>query len=246
HELLDVDIGVGVRSAVEDVHHRYGQQMGVRPADVAKERQIGRVCGRLRDSERDAEDRVGAELGLVRCTVEVDQGLVDEALLVRVVSDQCRVDVVEYAEHGLLDSFARVSGATVAQLDCLELAGRRTRRDGRPADRPVVERHLDLDGRITARIENLAGSDGFDTGHSYSSARRTLMGRRRRAYQGRRRAGGFGSAAPMAPDPVYAGRRRAVRGLSAGYRATRTRRATERAPPRAPDASRVAMTRPAL
>ena len=66
HELLDVDVGVGVRAAVEDVHHRHRQQVRVRAAEVAEQRQLGGLGGGLGDRERDAEDRVGAEPGLVR------------------------------------------------------------------------------------------------------------------------------------------------------------------------------------
>ena len=37
HELLEVNRGVGVSSAVEDVHHRDGQDFGIRAADVFEE-----------------------------------------------------------------------------------------------------------------------------------------------------------------------------------------------------------------
>ena len=72
HELLHVDRVVGVLAAVDDVHHRRGQQPGVRAAEVAVERQpavLGRRVGR---GQRDAEDRVRAELLLVRRAVELD------------------------------------------------------------------------------------------------------------------------------------------------------------------------------
>ena len=35
HELLDVDRIVGMRAAIDDVHHRQRQHMGVRAADIA-------------------------------------------------------------------------------------------------------------------------------------------------------------------------------------------------------------------
>jgi hypothetical protein len=99
HELLDVDVGVGVRAAVEDVEHGYGQQVGRRPAEVAEQRQLGRVGGGLRHREGDAEDRVGAEARLVGRAVEVDQRLVDEPLLAGVVAEQRRADLVEHRER---------------------------------------------------------------------------------------------------------------------------------------------------
>ena len=51
-----------MRAAVEDVHHRHRQHVRVRAADVAEQRQVGGVGGGVGDGERDAEDRVGAEL----------------------------------------------------------------------------------------------------------------------------------------------------------------------------------------
>ena len=51
HELLDVDVGVGVCAAVEDVHHRHRQQVRVRPADIAEQRELARVRSRLCNRE---------------------------------------------------------------------------------------------------------------------------------------------------------------------------------------------------
>ena len=51
HELLDVDVAVGVGATVEDVHHRHGQQVRRGAADVAEERQAGRVGGGARHGE---------------------------------------------------------------------------------------------------------------------------------------------------------------------------------------------------
>ena len=87
HELLDVDVGVGVAAAVEDVHHRHGQDVGVGAAEVAEQRQAGRLGSGLGHRERDAEDGVGAELALVVGAVEAEHHAVDEALLAGVVAD---------------------------------------------------------------------------------------------------------------------------------------------------------------
>ena len=84
HELLEVERVLGVGAAVDDVHQRHGQDVGVGAADPAVERQLGVGGGGLRDRERDAEDRVRAEPRLRRRPVELDHGAVDLALLARV------------------------------------------------------------------------------------------------------------------------------------------------------------------
>ena len=165
HELLDVDVGVGVRAAVEDVHHRHRQQVGVGPADVAVERQPGRLGRGLGHGERDAEDRVGAEVGLVGGAVELDHRLVDLALVVGAEALDGRADLLDHRVDGLLHALAEVAVAAVAQLDGLELPRGRAARHGRAAERAVVEQHLDLDGGVAARVEDLAGADSFDGCH---------------------------------------------------------------------------------
>ena len=124
HELLDVDVAVGMGAAVEDVHHRHRQQMGVRPTDVTEERQLGRLRGRLGDRERDSEDRVGAQRRLVRRAVQVDHHLVDDALLVGLDAEQRLTDDLVDRLDGLADALAAVPGSAVAELHRLELTGR--------------------------------------------------------------------------------------------------------------------------
>ena len=51
HELLEVDAVVGVRAAVQDVHHRHGQHARRLAAEVAVERQARLGRGRLGDRE---------------------------------------------------------------------------------------------------------------------------------------------------------------------------------------------------
>jgi hypothetical protein len=65
-------------------------------------------------------------------------------------------DVRHRLEHALAAELALVA---VAKLDRLVGAGGGTRRNGRAADRAVRQDDVDLDGRIAARVEDLAGVD---------------------------------------------------------------------------------------
>ena len=171
HELLDVDAGVRVRATVEDVHHRHRQHVRVGPADVAEQRQAGRVGPRPGHRQRDAQDGVGAELGLVVGAVQVEHRGVHQPLLAGVETEQRRADVVQHGQHGLLHALAAVaSRVVVAPLDGLERTGRRTRGHRRAGDGAVVEGDLDLDRRVAARVEDLAGSNCFDARHGCCSS----------------------------------------------------------------------------
>src|SRR5690606_23849623 len=72
HEFLEVDRVVGMRSAIDDVHHRDRQNVRPGTSDIAVERQVGSLGRRLGDREGDAENGVGAEARLVRRAVELD------------------------------------------------------------------------------------------------------------------------------------------------------------------------------
>ena len=166
HEFLDVDVGVRVGAAVEDVHHRHGQHVGVGAADVAEERQAGGLGSGLGHGERDAEDRVGADGALVVRPVDGEHLAVDEALLAGVEADETRGQVILDRADGVLDTLAQVAVlVAVTALDGLEGAGRRTARHRGAGDGSVVEGDLDLDGRVAAGVEDLAGANCFDAGH---------------------------------------------------------------------------------
>jgi len=92
-------------------------------------------------------------------------GLVDQSLIVGVESDHGRRDFIEHGRDGLLDALAAIPVATVAQLDGLVHSGRRAGGHRSPRERPVDQSYLDLDCRIAAGIEDLAGPDLLDNRH---------------------------------------------------------------------------------
>ena len=110
--------------------------------------------------ERDAEDRVGAEIGLVGRAVEVDQRGVDRAWSAASSPESAGAIVSFTFSTALRTPLPPIAGlVAVAQLDRLVGAGRGAGRDCRPADRAVGEDDLHLDGGVAARIEDLAGVD---------------------------------------------------------------------------------------
>jgi hypothetical protein len=170
HELLDVDVRVGVRSTVDDVEHRHRQNVRVRAAEVLVERQVSGVrCG-LGDGERDTEDRVGAELLLVVGAVELDERRVDETLVARLEALDRRAEHVENGVDRLLDALAEVAAlVAIPQLVGLECTGRCAGGNGRTRHGSVVKQHLDLDGRVAPGVENLASAYCLDFSHGWIS-----------------------------------------------------------------------------
>ena len=160
HELLEVDRVVGVPPAVDDVHHRHGQGARSGAADIAEERQAEIGSRRLGECERDAEDRIRAEAGFVRRAVEIDQELVEAHLVGRLHAGEgveyLALDILDRVPHALA---AEACGIAVAELHRLVRAGGGAGRNGGTPDGARLEQHLDLDGRVAARIENLAGGD---------------------------------------------------------------------------------------
>ena len=157
HELLESDRCVGVRTAVDDVHHRHGQHVCVHAADVAVERHAEVVGRGMCRSERYAQQGVGAEIRFGRGVVGGQQGTVDAGLVEHAHSreqgSQRPVDVL----HGLLNPFAAVAaGIAVAQFERFVFAGRGAAGYGRTAVGARCRRDFDLDGRVAPRVENLS------------------------------------------------------------------------------------------
>ncbi len=163
HEFLEVDVVVGVFSAIEDVHHGYGEGFGAGSAEVAVEWEACGFGGGLGDGHGDAEDGVGAEFSLVGGSIELDHELVDGFLVAGVEADEFRgdfgVDVVDGFEDALAHELFLV---VVAEFAGLVFAGAGAGGDGGAAEGAVFQNDIDLDGRIAAGVKNLASLDEFD------------------------------------------------------------------------------------
>ena len=141
--------------------------MGVGATQVAEQRQPGALGRRLGNCERHSEDGVGAQPGLIRGAVQIEQCLIDQTLVVGGQADDGRGDLVEHRFDSLLNALAAVAGSAVAQLDRFVFAGGGARRNGGTGDGAVDQGDLDLDGRVAAGVEDLAGGDLLDDGHGF-------------------------------------------------------------------------------
>ena len=169
HELLEVNVIVGMHAAVEDVHHGRGQQMGVDAAQVLVQRQARRLGSGAGDGQRHAQDGVGTELGLVGGTVRGNQRGIDGALVEGVETHDGVSALVVDVLDGLRNALAQVAAlVAIAQLAGLKGAGRSTRRHHCAAKAAVLEHDLDLDGGIAAAVEHLATVDVQNIAHVVS------------------------------------------------------------------------------
>ncbi len=120
HELLQIEVVVGMRTTVDDVHHRHRQCHGTRATEVAVQGQARFLGRRLSHRHGHRQSRVGTQARLVVGAVQIDQGLVDIGLLAGIQAHDglgdFRVDVLHSPQHALA---AVALGIAVAQLDRL-------------------------------------------------------------------------------------------------------------------------------
>ena len=118
------------------------------------------------------------------------------------------------ASTACCDALAEVAAlVAVTALGRLEGAGRGSRRNRGPGERAVVEPHLDLDGGVAARVQDLAGANLLNGGHSS-----LLGGSCSSAVRMRRRDGSVPRAVRPERSPWLLPPGRATRHTSAGVR----------------------------
>ena len=166
HEFLDVQSIVGMRPAVDHVHHRHREGAGAGSAEIQKERQAGRFGRGASDGERNAEDGIRTELRLVFRAVQLFHDQIDHRLLARVHSfdlgSDGMIDVVHRVEHTFAQETLFVA---VAQLERFARSGGRAGWHGGPTERSRFENAVHLDRRSAARVENFAPEDFDDLEH---------------------------------------------------------------------------------
>src|SRR5216683_1968312 len=177
HELLHVDIRVGMLAAIDHVHHRHrqnargGGEIGIEWHPLRGSRRM--CCGK-----RHPEHRVGAEVGLILGTVEREQRLVQRCLASYIYPFELRRDYVLDVSHRLEDALSAVSlGITIAQFQRLMGAGGGSRRHGSAPDSSVAQPYVDLNRRISARVENLSRPDFANRGGSHREKKESRISR---------------------------------------------------------------------
>jgi hypothetical protein len=161
---------LSVCAAVQDVHHRDGQHMGGLAAEIAPQRQARLGGRRLGRRQGNPEDGVGAQAALVGRAVEVDHRPVERLLVGRIHPVHGLGELAVHVRDRLGHALAGPSVAPVAQLDGLELTGRGARRHGRAARGAGPQEHVDLDGGISAAVEDLTSMDAFDCAQPCSTS----------------------------------------------------------------------------
>ncbi len=165
HEFLEVQRIVGMRAAIDDVHHRHWQDARIDAAQILIERQPRGLPRRLCDRQRHAENGVRPEAALVLGAVEHNQRFVDAALLLGFHALQ---SVEDLAVHGLdreRHALAQPGVAAVAQLMRLMRAGRGARGNAGAAEIAAFQDDVDFNRRIAPAIQDLAADDVCDCGH---------------------------------------------------------------------------------
>ena len=111
-------------AAIEDVHHRHGEDLGGGAAEVAVEGEVGGFGGGFGDGHGDAEDGVGAEFGFVVGAVELDHQGVDFFLVAGVEAEDFGGDFFVDVVDGLEGALAAVAlGIAIAQFAGFVFAG---------------------------------------------------------------------------------------------------------------------------
>ena len=119
HEFLDVEIVVGVRAAVDDVHHRHRHGHRTGTAKIPIQRQPRLLSCGLGHGHRHGQDGVGAQARLVIGAVELDQALVDECLFLGIKADDRFGNFGVDVFYGLHHALAEIATAVVVpQFDC--------------------------------------------------------------------------------------------------------------------------------
>ncbi len=104
HELLEINGIVRMFSAIEDVHHRNGQPMGMNAAQIAEQLYTVLLRSRFGTSQGYAQNGVGAEVPLVFRAVQLNHTCIDNVLTVYGIA-------IQFLRNGLVDGLHRLQHA---------------------------------------------------------------------------------------------------------------------------------------
>ena len=123
--------------------------------------------GSLGGGQGHGEDGVGAQLGLVLGTVQLNHGTVQGLLVGRVLAQQQVADRAVDVGHGLQYALAQVTAlVAITQFQRFARTGGSTGRRAGAADDAVFEDYIGFYGGVATGVENLTALDVDDLCHS--------------------------------------------------------------------------------
>ena len=131
--------------------------MGVGAAEVLPERKLALGRSRLGAGQRNTEQRVGTQASLVGRAVKIQQARVELFLLGGVDPEDRGGDLTVDVCNRLRDALTAPFRAAVAELYGLVLACGCAAGNRCASGRAGLESDLDLDGRVSAAVEDLPG-----------------------------------------------------------------------------------------
>ena len=160
HELLQVQIVVGVRAAVDDVHHGHGQIFACHAAEIAVQRNARLFCRRASHRHTHRQHRVGAQAAFILGAIQVDQGAIQKSLLAGIQPQHgfgnFGVDVLHRLQYALAQITAFVA---VAQLNRLTAAGRCAAGHCGTPHHAAFEQHIAFNSGVAAAVEHFTANN---------------------------------------------------------------------------------------
>ena len=151
HEFLEIDRGIAMRAAVDDVHHRHGQHLGVRAAEVLVKRLAQLISRSLGNRQGGAQDGVRTEIGLGLGAIGSKHEAVETHLIGGVAADDRISDGAVHGFHGLEHALAQIALLVpVAQFQRFVLASAGAAWDCCTANRTAFEMNVHFHGGVAA------------------------------------------------------------------------------------------------
>ena len=166
HEFLEVDLVVGMRAPVEDIHHGNGKHFGIGAADITVKGQRRFFGGGLGHGHTYGQDGIGAQFALVGRAVQLYHHFIDARLVGHIITQQGGCDIVVYMCNGFEYAPAQVFFlVAVAELNGLMHTGAGAARNGGTAQRAFVGYNVHFHSGISSGVQDLPGKNFSDVTH---------------------------------------------------------------------------------
>ena len=155
-----------MRAAVEDVHHRHGQQIDRFTTQVTIKGELILGGCRAGHCHRNSEDRVCAEAGFIFRAVQFDELLINGTLLRGVHVGESIGNLAVHVFYRLQHALAEIAPVVaIAEFDRFMFTRRSAAGHNGASNRTVRKLYFSFDRRIAARVEHFAGANIADISH---------------------------------------------------------------------------------
>ena len=151
HKFLKIDRIIGMRTTIDNIHHRNRQSVGINTTHITIKILTGFLSSSISHSQRNTQNSIGTQIRFIRSSIQFNHSVINRNLIGNIHTFQffinCFINILNSFQHTFtkIQRFIIISKLTSFVNTC-----RSPRRNSRTSNNTIISNYFNFNSRITS------------------------------------------------------------------------------------------------